>query len=809
MRQPGLHQSSVNSGEISDELYSRIDLKQWSQAMKRMKKVEPIPQGGFALMQGSRLIGRRRQELVEIANTPTAAPGPHAGAATIYTLTFSADSLVAAVELAGFTPDADTGGTVTIQYQEPGSGLWFNLAPAFTLAQESRSRVAARAPGNPVLASAVRAQIADISGSTSIPVTSMTVWSEGTTWPVCRPVDFRFSSDQIYQLLFTPDLVDVWRNGAHVGAARLTPTAAQIARMKTEQEFDTLFLFHQDLEPPRIMRRGADHEWQYDNVPFEAIPEVDYGDDYPKTTDTWDIFVRWVSSSKPYLYLNLIIDGEETGAIIAPDTEPNDLSNWLPLIKTAVEGLASVADGVTVTKEPDGEAKAYQIRIAFTGEDNVGKPFDLSAQIVNTSEASALATHIIIGDTDGEALQSATRGWPGAGIKFGDRLIMAGFKSKKAALALSRVGEFFDFDIKPIGDSTAILDNLGGSGSEEITNLFVSRHLLIFTDVREYFVSDRVIVKNTPRNFVETSKHGANPEAAIVEADESIYYVGKEGSLIYSAFYDDVATKYLSRAASLLASHLIEGVVDLAVQVASEKTDASRLWARRSDGRLIMASIIENEDILGFCEWATDGVVDGVMVGGDNTTYLTTRRTVEGGEVGLFEKLEDDLLFDGAITKLLSPAGTTVDGLEAHEGATVYADADGFIYGPFTVDNGAIELPEVATNVTVGRWTAPIAETLPQITVLRDRVVILRPARIHTVNANIKETTSIAIGANGGPTRNVELYRAGMATDAPLTPQTRWIAAEGIEGHDVGPTVVFTQTKPGKLRVTAWALERT
>jgi hypothetical protein len=128
--------------------------------------------------------------------------------------------------------------------------------------------------------------------------------------------------------------------------------------------------------------------------------------------------------------------------------------------------------------------------------------------------------------------------------------------------------------------------------------------------------------------------------------------------------------------------------------------------------------------------------------------------------------------------------------------------------GPFTVDGGQITLSQAASTVTVGRWTAPVMKTLPQIRVLRDGVVLLRPGRIHTVRARVVDTTSLAIGANGDRPRDVGLYQAGMSADTPLPGVTGWYAAEGISGYvATGPTAVFTQVRPGRLRVTGWALE--
>lgn len=807
--QPGLHQSSLNSGEIGAELYTRIDLKQWYQGAKRIRNAEPVPQGGFKLMPGSRRFGRVRGGLTERTGTVTTNAGPHSSAATVKTLSFAATRTIGIVEISGFHASAATGAIVTVQYQDPDTSAWHDFAPAFALpvlAANTRTRLAARAPGADVAAAAVRVRASGMSGSVTVTVGGLAAWSETSAPAGCELMPFTFSASEVYDFVCTPGLIDVWRNGAYAGAAK-NPFAslAEVRAAKSAQQFDTMMLFHRDRAPYRVMRRGGDHEWQYGAIAWDAIPDVDYGGSYAKVDDKWDIFIRWSDTSKPDLYLVLALDDEETESVVLEDSDTN-YAAWRTRIKNAIEALPSMKPGVTVASATG--AKLLHVTITFGG-DNSGIAFQLSAQIVNTATASALASHIRIGDSGGEPVMSESRGWPAAGRLFQDRLLVAGFRSKPAAVAASRTGEYFDLNIKALSAAAPLLLNIGTDAAEQINHLVVARHLLVFTDASEYFVSDRVIVRTEPVNFVNTSTHGAHPDATIVEIDGEIFYVAKEGMLIYAAGYNDVTTQYDSEPASLLASHLMDGLRDLALQKASEGSDAARLFVLRADGRLLQGVVIRNQDVLGFSEWATDGAVDSLAVNGRNRVVLAVTRAAGEGAAIFLEEFDDDLLFHAAIERALEPAATTVDGLDWHEGQTVWAEADGFIHGPFTVEGGAIELPVAAAAVTVGRWIAPFVETLPQVRVVRDGVVLLRPGRIHTVRAAIVDTTSIAIGANGDRPRDVGLYLAGMPTDEPPPGVSRWVEASGIPGYvDEGPTAVFTQVRPGRLRVTGWALER-
>ena len=57
---PGALQATFNSGEVASELYSRSDVKQFYASAATMENVEPVPQGGFRLLDRSRDLGPQR-----------------------------------------------------------------------------------------------------------------------------------------------------------------------------------------------------------------------------------------------------------------------------------------------------------------------------------------------------------------------------------------------------------------------------------------------------------------------------------------------------------------------------------------------------------------------------------------------------------------------------------------------------------------------------------------------------------------------------------------------------------------------------
>jgi hypothetical protein len=92
---------------------------------------------------------------------------------------------------------------------------------------------------------------------------------------------------------------------------------------------------------------------------------------------------------------------------------------------------------------------------------------------------------------------------------------------------------------------------------------------------------------------------------------------------------------------------------------------------------------------------------------------------------------------------------------------------------------------------------------MPQVLVVGNDDVILRPGRIHTLHINIADTDSIAVGANGEEPQDIILHETSDPVDAPMPLKTRLLTVDGsvLLGMMEGTTAVITQKRPGELRV--------
>lgn len=825
---PSIPFRSANAAEFSPSAAGRIDIKQYYSAGLAYKNIEPVPQGGFRQMGGTWRRGRWRRPLLDRAVTGAAvATGPHTGTQTIWSGTVAGS--VAALLVTGFDV---TAGIATLRAEVLVGGSWVQLGGDVSIAAAvaPQTRIFARAAGSQQTATGVRLR-ATFSTSAEIALGSVVAKYEGTA-PGTRPrfVTITNDSGATYVGFLSGHggngLMDFFTGTAYVGAAWIPGlTDAMLPDIGTYAEASTIGVFHRDLVSKRVLQASASpSDWLVDDWPFDPIAKADLGGDYPKTNDIWEVTVRWTGSAQQFI--SFTINGESTPAVAHTDLMGDPIApgsfnagTWALFctnIEAAINGLDSIGGGVTVidqTAVGGFSGTGFRVLRVEFGGDLAGEEYELSATITNTTEQSALAYHVQIGKTETEPLFSAERGWPGIMELVQDRALYGRIAAVAGALASSRAGEYFDLNTEGQGDAAARLDKIRSQTNETILAIKESKYMLVFSDKAAYFVNNRTIERNSPLNFVKASETGIQPNCRAFDLEGVDYYTainpqGLEGAAdggqqLLSIVYDDVSTSYNAQPVSLLASHLYTRVIRNERQRPLTDLDAAKGWAMRSDGRLIAAQFVESQQIVGFVEWiaAHQGLVREIGIDGRNRLWLA----IERGDFQTYEIYDTSIFLHDAVQVTPDLAGLAT-GLPYPDGTIVYARADGWDIGPFTVQNYSVDLGDTYSQAIIGRWQRPYYESMPQVYVTPGDEVVWRPGRIHTAHVNVIDTTSLAIGANGNAPQNVTLNRASDPMDEPMPKRTGRIDQSGFLGAAEGTTLVITQTKPGDLYVRDYAI---
>lgn len=815
--QPGRIQSSFASGELGDILVERTNLKYYRSGLKRAENALVLAQGPATQRPYTRQIGRRRNILSAISYTGATLGAPNGGApayatdgnpatlfvtngiggagpVVLFSCSFTGPRAVSAVDVGPYSRSSGEG-RISVEYQD-GTGSWQALGPGRKLITASRSRRFCAPPAEPVSASAWRVVARSMTGTAPVTIGDVKFWSEGTTPGPARLRSFAYSRAQAYDLVLMEGHGDVYaaEGGWLTGFA--LPHNGVESQGRWRQQLNTGLLFAPTRQTWRIFRENDDFEWECGAAPYDHIPDHDFGDTAYTNGEPsiWDFQPVNITASCVF---EIEVEGETTDGIASnfnPDTT-GEMATLTQRIIDALERLPNLKPGLTYTVE----ISPLRGRVTFNGND--GEVLVSSVRVLNKADAALSWLRVQKGKKGGEPIYSDGRGWPRAGIFYQQRLITGGAAGTPNALLLSLTGDYYDLNTELSSASGGFIAPMDTEGEEAIVEFLTTRALLIFTTGREYWVSNSAISKDTPLSPVPASSYGCAENVPVVENEGGAVFVAREGSVLCEFRYNETDQTYVTAPISVLASHLVNDVVDLGIRRSHTNTDANTLAFVQADGALRFVALLRSQDVTAFSRVTTDGQFRSVAVNAANRMTVLADRLVDGETVQFVERFEDGLLLDQAVSFAFEDPTDTVTGLADHEGASVWAIADDDVHGPLTVAGGTITLPAPASTVTVGRWTPFLVETLPPSREVGPEIVTQSDIGFHTVRVSLRDTTSVAIGANGEPAEDVPLIDFGAQADLPELAGgfTGLRERDGLTGSLPRPSMTVTQVRPGRI----------
>ncbi len=254
------------------------------------------------------------------------------------------------------------------------------------------------------------------------------------------------------------------------------------------------------------------------------------------------------------------------------------------------------------------------------------------------------------------------------------------------------------------------------------------RHLLPLSDIIALTVGGefRVFADNAP-NITPTSlsvkPQGYSGAASVTPAltSGSILYVQAQGSRIRELAYNWQASAYSSIDVSIMSPHLFDGFSIR--QLAYVRAPVPTLWCVRSDGTLLGLTYVPEQQVYGWHQHVTDGQFESICVvseGLEDVLYAIVRRVIDGRSVCYIERLqsrqfvdqEDAFFVDSGLTYDGAPV-SSLTGLWHLEGKTVQILADGAVHPTRTVTGGSITLDDSYSVVHVGLAYTSDLQTLP------------------------------------------------------------------------------------------------
>jgi hypothetical protein len=619
--------------------------------------------------------------------------------------------------------------------------------------------------------------------------------------------DFTASDGLVYDLVLSNEGVFIY-DATHVVASLATPyNLLQFRDLNYVQALDTALFFHVDFAPQRLRYNPAGATWIWDNAPLANIPTYNYGAVYTNgVAAVWNISFNGLINDTTLFYLT--VSGEQSTTIQYSST----MATLATRVITALNSLAGLRPGYTVA--PNGSTT---LDITFSGTGNEGDGWAVSGTVTNKPDAAVISNKTTVGVEAGEPIISVARGWPRCGCFAQQRLLLGGFRSLPNTWMASITGEYYNFDIRDKTAKGAFVISMDVPGGEVIEQIAEQRSILIFTNRGEYWLSERTLDKTKVPNHVQASANGIARGTTIMPNENAGLFVFANRGIVGEIKYTDIDANFTTTGISILAGHIVKDIVSATVRRADLLSgDGALAVFARGDGTAVTAKLLREQDVTAFHRLVTDGQIYDAWRNGRNEVSMIVQRFADGVPSRALERLVPGLLLDGATTQTLSPAAAVVPNLAHHNAAYVWCIADGDIFGPFLPAGGTITLPKPASVVTVGRWPSVTAEHLPPPREVAQGVVLQRKGRIHTVWLSLEDTTSVAVRANAGLIYEVPLSLADAPAsaggDSANVPELQMGYSgrrkiSGLRGYQVDPTVVVTQTRPGRLHLRSLIAE--
>jgi len=821
-------QSSFVSGELSPLLKGRIDINQYYQAVETADNVVIVPQGGMRRRPGTEFIGETVGGLTTQTGFPTMPNGGSGllindGSDVTTTTTGTigtTDPFVVAkydittaqtvqfVDLRKIRLSSGTSSQFKIQYSD--DDVTYTTIASVPLigteAQDFRIRIDHSARYWQL----VRVGSLDL-GSAALTLAEFNLQKPNGLIRKCRVESFSVEDDRHYLLEFTQENLRIYRApNTYVADIKLEvgfPDTLRVAQIE-----NVMLIVQKNLVPQRLVNLGEDDEWFLDDIPFVNVPQYDFDDDNsPTPVNEIQVMTLGHSGSGQWKKgdrFEVDIEGVLSKSIsYAGDDNADEQSATVFNIQKNLQEMPVFGEtGVAVAR-----TGLDQYTITISGEST--KDFELFSAYVTEGSADHEIefTKTQSGSPRKENVWSTQRGWPQSICFYEGRLVLGGTKSKPQSVFMSKTGAFFDFDIDDGDDDEAIFATISSRKLNDIVDVYPGRNLQIFTSGAEFAVTSRPVTPSSINIQPQTSHGSGNVE--VQDVDGSTIFVDRHGKSLLSFLYSFNEDAYTTDDRSVLASHLINQPVDMALLAGTASDDANWLFIVNTDGTATILNTLRSQDINGFTQWNTTGQIKSVTVV-DDELYMIVEREIDGSDKQFVERWDFNYMLDCSVKN--TRTGSDVTGLEHLNGeeVSVLVDTENYVLDRRTVSSNKITLDsneEYSGDYEVGILFAPTIKPMPLNTNIGSGQNQMRLKKIVRMNLRVYESSGIQIDGIAVPIRAF-----GPAGDeSPLSPESIVPTSGIIEdvydingwGREVVPTITCPDPTPMHIQMIEYEVE--
>lgn len=276
----------------------------------------------------------------------------------------------------------------------------------------------------------------------------------------------------------------------------------------------------------------------------------------------------------------------------------------------------------------------------------------------------------------------------------------------------------------PSRDSDAITFRIAAREANTIRHIVPLAELVLLTSSAEWVVNANgsASAAITPATVaVQPQGYTGASNVVPVTVSNSLLYAMAMGGHVGEMTYNYYAGGYVTQDVSVLAPHLFD--FKTIVDMAYAKAPYPIAWFVNSDGTLLGLSYAPAQKVSAWHHHDTDGKFESVCTvteGSESVLYAIVNRTVNGRQVRYVERLHSrqvnaltDSFFVDCGVLYSGAAVNTVSGIHHLEGKTVSILADGAVQPQQVVAGGSITLPVAASVIAVGLPITADMQTLP------------------------------------------------------------------------------------------------
>lgn len=312
--------------------------------------------------------------------------------------------------------------------------------------------------------------------------------------------------------------------------------------------------------------------------------------------------------------------------------------------------------------------------------------------------------------------------WPAAVAYFEQRRAFGGSAQQPQTLWLTKPGSESNFSYSiPTQDDDSISFTMKAREINQVRHIVPLGDMVVLTSGGEWLIGSgdsNAFTPTTVRVRPQSYVGAANVQPEVTES--SALYVQAESAHIREVTYNSNG-RLQSTDVSLLAPHLFDyySIADIAFS----KGPVPTLWCVRDDGLLLGLTYLPGQQVAAWHQHDTDGAFESVCAiseNGESALYCVVRRTINGNTKRYVERLHTrqfatlaDAFFVDCGLSYSGPPVSEVSGLSHLEGKTVAILADGAVHPRKVVTAGKVTLEQPASKVHVGLPITADIKTLP------------------------------------------------------------------------------------------------